>query len=685
MPFRHALWPLALASLLAAASGPELVVSLGHAGAPDRAVFVGPYIATASWSNVALIDAASGLTVARLPQRSLVLSLDAGRTGRLLAVGTCGHAVNIWNVQARTIARTLQLPQECANSISFSPDEGLLVTDGGSCCLGSAIQVWDVRTGALVRELARGGRHRYVVFGGDGRWIGAVDDSGRATIFEWPSGRQLRAFAAPARGQGRSAAAMTSLDGRYFGWRGEDIHVWDVTAGEEAIEPVSGAPWFDTAAFLDDGRFAYVQENTMVRVALPHGTPARTPLPPPRAEGGGDVVILMPQQWLAIHPDGIRVVGTHENTTTLWSARGGSQVQSPSLNYIHSLQWSRGGLIAWRRLGSGLRGWDARRGRLLTNDVPRGWLEGFDSFGFSPEGTRVAVFATGVIGSGSVQIREASGSRIVASRGLPDVLQSAVAVGPLGLVAFASGKDLALFDDALRKVRSLDTLGDYASAERLAFSPDGRWLAAGLGGQHTFLRVYEANNAGSAVTLDTQDVTYGEEPPTFSSDSRWLASVVRGKTLTIWSTGTWNVARTWILPGNGRSLSFSPSGARLAIAAETEAAIWDAETGRMLVRLVAPDGANISEIAWSPDAQRVVTAGDDGVLRFWDAASGRLLCSVYILETGSDWLLVSSDGRLDGTEGALKRLVAWRTGERVARDEALTRRYRVRDRWAALR
>jgi WD40 repeat protein len=109
------------------------------------------------------------LTVARLPQKSLVQSLDASRTGTLLAVGTCGHAVNLWNVETRTNVRTLQLPQECADSVSFSPDERLLVTEGTSCCPGSAIQVWDVRTGALVREIARGGRYRYVVFGGNGR------------------------------------------------------------------------------------------------------------------------------------------------------------------------------------------------------------------------------------------------------------------------------------------------------------------------------------------------------------------------------------------------------------------------------------------------------------------------------------------------------------------------------------
>jgi len=40
---------------LAAQPASELVVSVGHAGAPSSATFAGNYLATASWSNVALI------------------------------------------------------------------------------------------------------------------------------------------------------------------------------------------------------------------------------------------------------------------------------------------------------------------------------------------------------------------------------------------------------------------------------------------------------------------------------------------------------------------------------------------------------------------------------------------------------------------------------------------------------
>jgi len=52
-----------------------------------------------------------------------------------------------------------------------------------------------------------------------------------------------------------------------------------------------------------------------------------------------------------------------------------------------------------------------------------------------------------------------------------------------------------------------------------------------------------------------------------------------------------------------------------------------------------------------------------------------------MLTSSDDWLLVAPDGRLDGSNAALARFVAWRVGERVARDEASTRQRRVLRLW----
>jgi WD40 repeat protein len=138
---------LSVATALPAQPTSELIVSVGHSGSPDHAAFAGKYLATASASNVALIDVSSGLTSAHLRQAGLVESLDANSAGDLIAVGTCGHSIEFWDVKTRSSVRRLALKQECAEAVSFSPDGAFLATGAYGCCPGGGLQIWDVRSG----------------------------------------------------------------------------------------------------------------------------------------------------------------------------------------------------------------------------------------------------------------------------------------------------------------------------------------------------------------------------------------------------------------------------------------------------------------------------------------------------------------------------------------------------------
>src|SRR5271169_1594695 len=139
-----------LSCLLAPQAAPEIVVSVGHAGAPTHAEFFGNYLATATSSNVAVIDLSNGLTVRHLPQGSLVMAIGATPSGDLMAVGTCDHAIQLWKTKTLTLLRRIVLPQECAESVSFSPDGAFLATGAYSCCSANdGLQVWDTNTGEL--------------------------------------------------------------------------------------------------------------------------------------------------------------------------------------------------------------------------------------------------------------------------------------------------------------------------------------------------------------------------------------------------------------------------------------------------------------------------------------------------------------------------------------------------------
>jgi WD40 repeat protein len=677
---------------------PELVVSVGHSGAPQHAAFVGRYLATAARSNVEIIDLANGRTVAHLPQGSLVLAMQASPASDLLAVGSCGHAIQLWNVNTRTLVRRFALTQECAETLSFSPDGAFLATgaDGGRS--GKGLQIWDVRTGNLARELGGASDIRRVVFSGDGRWVAGVDERGKASVFEWPSGRALRTFEGLDHSGSADSAVISSRDGRYLAWLGNGLRVWDVTSGNEVPLPgarrvdVSDLPpggterqWSEQLVlatvieFLDDGRLAYVDDDRMIVRELPDGPQQVISLPEPKTTFIGDVGISKQQSWLNISRDGFMLGGSSESRTVVWDVGAARlrELVAPALMSPTSLQWSSNGVVVWADLDSGVQGWDDRLGKPADFGKK---IDSPTSLALRPDGARVAV-----ANSSSIYILDVAKRRAVASLKLPPSPATGVAFSPDGSrLAFASSQGFSTFDGNLRSQVRIAALDAYTDVEHAAFSPDGRWIAAGLSGPHPTLRVWPGVGSGSPITLDIGNVTYGPQPPAFSGDSRWLASFKRGSTLTIWSTASWNVERAWTLPGTGRALAFAPVGARLAVASDGEGAIWDANTVHKLVTFSVPGSAELTEVAWSPDALRVVTSADDGVLRFWSSSDGRLLASLYMLESDGDWLLVTPDGRLDGSERALTRLVAWRVGDRVVSDSALTGAHRVPRLWRSI-
>jgi WD40 repeat protein len=686
---------LLFASLVLAQAAPQLVVSVGHAGKPDLAAFAGRYLATGAGSNVAIIDLSSGLTISHLSHGSLVMALEASPGGDLLAVGSCGNAIHLWNVKTWTLVHRLALRHECASSLSFSPDGALLASEAYGCCPGG-LEVWDLRTGHRVRALAPGSRIRNVVFSRDGRWLAGVDEKRKATVFEWPSGRELRAFEGLEMAGARDSRAVTSNDGRYLAWLGAGgLRLWDVSSGVEIplpgaseVEVHSKLPdgperrWTEhivtatAVEFLDDGRLVYVDDEQMIAMRLPDGPQQILPLARAETKWSGHIGITEFRPWLKIRRDGLMLAGTRGSQTVVWDVAAARlrELTAPALTSPMSLKWSGSWIVAWADFEGGLRGWDDHAGKPVEFGTE---IDSAASLAFRPDGTRVAV-----AGLSSIHVLDIAGRRTVASRELDG--ESGVAFSPDGSrLAFASSSEsLDLFDANLQPLHRIATLDKYTDAEHVAFSPDGKWIAAGVRGSG--LRVWPALASEAGVTVDAQEVIYGPQPPAFSADSRWLASFKRGSSLVIWTTGTWNVARAWTLSGTGRALAFAPEGSRLAIASDGEAAIWDANTGHRLVSFSTPGSAEMTEIAWSPDGRRVVTAADDGVLRFWRSSDGRLLASLYMLASGADWLLVAPDGRLDGSENALKRLIAWRLGGRVAPDEAQTRRHRVPGLWHSL-
>jgi WD40 repeat protein/serine/threonine protein kinase len=126
---------------------------------------------------------------------------------------------------------------------------------------------------------------------------------------------------------------------------------------------------------------------------------------------------------------------------------------------------------------------------------------------------------------------------------------------------------------------------------------------------------------------------------------------------------TWD-AKTWVPWGAAidvrqtvRSAAFLRGGRSLVTVAGGVASIWDARDGRLVVRLEHPGAVTLA--LPDPAAERVLTAGESGVLRLWDAATGRAVGPA--LDHGGPVLSAAfrPDGRQILSGGADRRARLW--------------------------
>ncbi len=242
------------------------------------------------------------------------------------------------------------------------------------------------------------------------------------------------------------------------------------------------------------------------------------------------------------------------------------------------------------------------------------------------------------------------------SPGRPRIVPAAAALAAAAALIVAVGSGYYLYGSMTHPlVRTLT--GHGADADSVAFTPDGKLIAAG--GWDASIQFW--NVANGQLQLPGISGFQGHAAP-FSPDGKMIAGGAQtGNNVVLWDVATRRVLQT--LSGHAdkvQSVAFSPDGKLLASGGNDHVVfLWDlggAQPGRKLVG----HSDEVISVAFSTGGKWIASASFDQTVTVWDVASGQ---PVQTIRGASimDAAVFSADDGLLATAGGDSNVTLWDT------------------------
>lgn len=423
------------------------------------------------------------------------------------------------------------------------------------------VRVFDAALGKLLRTFGTGRSASTAALSSDHHTLAVGGPDGTVRLYSIVTGKLLRSFLHV----GPVSSVAFSGDGRLLasGGTNETAKVWDVGTGVLRLRLAHPRAVRSVSFSPDSTRLLTLSSDRFVRVFDVANSKLSARL---------DQVDTPTS--VAVSPDGRRILTTGEDETP--------------------------------------RIWDADTGKLIVTLV--GHTGNVTASAYSASGDRIATAAT----DGTARVWDADSGRLLLQLVGHTSFVDAVAFSPDGRQILTSSRDgTARVWNAASGAPQAQLLGHAGRVTAVAFGPEGRWALTS--GEDGTARTW-------SLGLDPQlrTIAEGTSPVTDVAASADGALVAEGRadgTVTVRSSdGRPVLSRR--LNGAATSVALSDDGSRLlATGADGTVAIWAVRGGAEVA--VFTYGAPVAAGAFLPRATGVVAAGQGGIVRSWDFATGQ--------------------------------------------------------------
>jgi len=539
--------------------------------------------------------------------------------GMMCASGHRDGTIALWDPVSGRQRGTLNRHTLPVRALAYSPEGKYLASASGARENGNLrgeLLLWDTqRANVLLSFPTPSGLIRSLAFTPDGKTLATVlqlrSGGGEVSFWEIPSGTQRQVISFPAPAGAASVAfspdGITAVIGQVHG----KISLCDSVTGQilETRPGHQGVIWSMACGHKD---------GVLV-------------------SGGGDGRVR-----LCSCPPGGSLLAEYRHEEPVWSV-----ALAPDNRSVASI--SHDMLKVWDRVNHGeqfscvLHGTE-RRGKVVA---------------FSPDGKTLAIGSEyGSLWMYDYEVlRAAEALSWLGHREGKEAREAwAVAFSPDGKTLASAGDDhLIRFWDPATGRETAILRGHHSLVTSLAFSPDGKLLASGSFDEKGPVKLWEVASGKALATLNGHNNRV--DSVIFSPDGQMLATAGRDRTVRLWDVAT----RTELLirlSHTIESLAFSPDGRTLAMTDNSQTVfLWDIKE-RKIRRMLLPHPPGHVAVAFSPDGKILVTGDREGMVRFFDAATGELRFSARSPD-GVNCLAFTPDGKTVASASFDKKVKLW--------------------------